>query len=794
MKKLILAFVFCVAAYYSTQAQNNIEKTNIGAIKTASVQTSDFTLGQNEFLLNGKPFLIRAGELHFPRIPRAYWDHRIKMLKAMGMNTVCIYLFWNLHEERMDSFDFSGQKDVAEFVRLIQANGMYCIVRPGPYACAEWDMGGLPWWLLKKKDVKVRSKDDPFFMERSGKYLKEVGKQLSSLQIQKGGSIIMVQVENEYGAFGKDGDYMEATRKNVLAAGFDRVQLMRCDWSSNFNNYQTAPSVAVTLNFGAGSDIDKQFELFKKLYPSAPLMCSEYWTGWFDNWGRPHETRSINSFIGSLKDMMERRISFSLYMAHGGTTFGQWGGANAPPYSPMVTSYDYDAPIDEQGRPTDKFFAVRDLLKNYLNPGEKIGVMPTALEVIEIPKITFIKSANLFENLPPAQKSKSIMPMEMFDQGWGRINYRTNLTASTVPRKLVITDVHDWASIFINGKLVGNIDRRRAENTVQIPPVSRDAVLDILVETTGRVNFGEAIIDRKGITQKVEIFEGDRSEELTEWSCYSFPVDYDFQSKMIFKNEHATGPAWHKANFKLSKTGDTYLDLSTWSKGMVWVNGHNIGRFWKIGPQQTMFVPGVWLKKGINEIIVLDLEVPIQSTMMGLKRPVVDKIVPDASLLVRKNGQKLDLSSVIPVLKGKFDDQKNWKDIMLKNITIGRYFCLEATTSQLDKDMTSAIAELQVMDAENHMISTQKWKVIYADSEEMTAANHAADRIYDNQESTFWQSQYIGGTVPHPHQVVIDLGAEYQIKGFRYLPRSDKNKSGMIKDYNIYISVSPFKM
>jgi beta-galactosidase len=397
-------------------------------------KTESFTAGNKEFLLNGKPFVVRAAELHYPRIPKEYWEQRIQMCKAMGMNTVCIYLFWNLHEQQQDQFDFTGQNDVAAFVRLVQKNGMYCIVRPGPYVCAEWEMGGLPWWLLKKKDIRLRDASDKFFIERTGKFLKEAGKQLAPLQLQNGGNIIMVQVENEYASYGSDQKYMETIRDLVRQAGFDKVQLFRCDWSSNFNKYQLA-DVATTLNFGAGSNIDNQFKELQKVYPEAPLMCSEYWTGWFDQWGKPHETRSINSFIGSLKDMMDRKISFSLYMAHGGTSFGQWGGANAGPYSPMVASYDYNAPIDEQGAATDKFFAVRDLLKNYLQEGETLGEIPKPLPVISIPAFELNETAPLFANLPVAKKIVDLQPMEEFDQAWGRILYRTTLPASAVRQK-----------------------------------------------------------------------------------------------------------------------------------------------------------------------------------------------------------------------------------------------------------------------------------------------------------------------------------------------------------------------
>ncbi|MDQ5929903.1 MAG: beta-galactosidase [Bacteroidota bacterium] len=776
--KLILAFVFLLN--FAASAQNFEKK-------------GTFTAAENTFLLNGKPFLVRAGEIHFPRIPRQYWEHRIQMCKAMGMNTICIYLFWNFHEQQPDKFDFTGQKDVAEFVRLIQKNGMYCMVRPGPYACAEWDMGGLPWWLLKKKDIQVRTKDNPYFMERSIKYLKEVGKQLAPYQIQNGGNIIMVQVENEYGVFGKDIAYMTQVRDAVRASGFDKVQLFRCDWSSNFFNYDVK-DVYTALNFGAGSNIDKQFEKYKEIYPKAPLMCSEYWTGWFDYWGRAHETRSINSFIGSLKDMLDRKISFSLYMAHGGTSFGQWGGANAPPFGCMVASYDYNAPINEAGQPTDKFYAVRDLLKNYLNPGETLPEPPANYPMISIPQINFSQSASLFENLPKANKSETIKPMEDFDQGWGRILYRTQLPESATAFKLKITQLHDWAAIYVNGKLIGNLDRRKDESTIEIPATKKGDVLDILVEAMGRVNYGKTIIDRKGITEKVEMLVGDTATNLTHWEVFNFPVEYDFQKKMKFKNQTANGPAWHKATFELKTVGDTYIDMSTWGKGMVWVNGYNLGRYWKIGPQQTLFMPGCWLKKGKNEIIILDLETPTTAQVTGVTTPVLDKIVVDESLLHRKKGETLDLSTETPSYTGTFIAGQGWKEVKFDKILEGRYFCLEALSGQSDKDKSTTIAEIELLGADGTSIPRSNWKIIYADSEEVTVGNHSAEKIFDQQESTIWSTSKTGEKIAYPHQVLVDMGENTKVTGLKYLPRTDKSTSGNIKNYQFYLKSSLFSI
>ncbi len=763
----------------------------LSGVHANSRQAGDFVAGKNEFLLNGKPFIVRAGELHYSRIPKAYWDHRIKMAKAMGMNTICIYLFWNFHEQQQGVFDFKGDKDVAEFVKLIQINGMYCILRPGPYVCAEWDMGGLPWWLLKKQDLKVRKRSDEFFMERVKTYLNEAGKQLAPYQIQNGGPIIMVQVENEYGTWGDDQTYMETMRDNIRQAGFDKAQLLRCDWSSNFFRYKLDGAVNA-LNFGAGSNIDDQFRKFKQMNPTSPLMCGEYWTGWFDQWGRPHETRDVNSFIGSLKDMMDRKISFSLYMAHGGTSFGQWAGANAPAYAPTTSSYDYNAPIDEAGNPTDKFYAIRDLLKNYLQEGETLTDIPANPEkTIEIPAIKFNQTANLFENLPVAKKSTNIQPMEFFDQGWGSILYRTTIPASSQARKLTITDVHDWATIFINGKAVGKLDRRKGEKVVEIPAVSANARLDILVEGMGRVNYGEAILDRKGITQKVTLADEKSETELKNWSVYNFPVDYKSQQKVKYVAKPAKGPAWYKATFNLTQTGYTYLDMSQWGKGMVWVNGHNLGRFWKIGPTQTLCVPGCFLNKGVNEIIVFDLDKPKSNTIAGLNHPILDVIGKDDNK-TQSPAKSLNLNGVNAVASGSFPAESGWKTVNLDETIAGRYFCFEALSAQQANDNSTSVAELEIIGEDGKAVSSIDWKVVYVDSEETIKSATGAEKLFDIQESIVWQTKK-GDKANHPHQVVIDMGKEIKVKGFRILPRTDKSTVGVVKDYRFYLEKKPFK-
>ena len=753
------------------------------------VAAQNFTIGKSTFLLNGKPFTVKAAELHYTRIPAPYWEHRIEMCKALGMNTICLYVFWNIHEQTEGQFDFTGQNDIAAFCRLAQKHGMYVIVRPGPYLCAEWEMGGLPWWLLKKKDIVLRTLD-PYFMERTAIFMKEVGKQLAPLQITRGGNIIMVQVENEYGAYAVDKPYVSAIRDIVKSAGFTEVPLFQCDWSSTFDR-NGLDDLLWTINFGTGANIEQQFKRLKEARPETPLMCSEFWSGWFDHWGRKHETRPAKSMVQGIKDMLDRNISFSLYMAHGGTTFGHWGGANNPSYSAMCSSYDYDAPISEPGWTTDKYFQLRGLLKNYLPAGEQLPEIPEAFPVIEIPEVEFTQVAPLFSNLPEAKESMDIQPMEAFDQGWGTILYRTTLQEPVENgTTMKITEVHDWAQVFADGKLLARLDRRRGEFALQLPVLKKGTRIDILVEAMGRVNFDESIHDRKGITEKVELVRGKQSAELKNWTVYSFPVDYSFVQDKRYKNGTAqTMPAYYRTTFRLDKVGDTFLDMSTWGKGMVWVNGLAIGRFWEIGPQQTLFMPGCWLKEGENEIIVLDLKGPEKASIRGLKKPILDWLRNEGASTHRKEGEQLDLSRETPVAEGTFVPGNGWQEVCFDRQSTGRYFCLEALSAQKGKKI-AAIAELDVLGADGKPISREKWRIRYADSEETRSGNCTGDKVFDLQESTYWMTV---AKDAYPHQLVIDLGGDYTVTGFRYLPRAEKGYPGMIKDYRVYVKGEDFQ-
>lgn len=578
-----------------------------------------FSIGEESFLLNSRPFVIRCGEMHFARIPREYWAHRLKMARAMGLNTVCAYLFWNLHEPQPGQFNWSGAADAAEFCRLAQKEGLYVILRPGPYSCAEWEFGGFPWWLLKKRDIQLRTRD-PFYLERCRLYLDQVGKVLAPLQVSHGGPIIMVQVENEYGSYGNDREYIAAVRDMLVHAGFD-VPLFTCDGPSQLKA-DVRDDIFSVVNFG--SNPESSFKALREIRSKGPLMCGEFYPGWFDSWGARHHTGPINNVVKDIGYMLDQKASFSIYMVHGGTSFGLWSGANCPPYLPQTSSYDYDAPISEAGWDTDKFYALRKLFSGYLQDGETLTAVPARNPVIKIPSFSTTEIAPVFSNLPDAVEDQHVHNMEEYNEGYGAILYRTKLQGGAAAT-LHINEVHDFAWVFVDGKKIAFLDRRKNEDSCRLPVTKKGAVLDILIEAMGRVNYGGALHDRKGITDKVLLSNAEGKDmELTGWQVYPIALSNDATpSNLKFHPGKTTMPAFHKGCFQLDSTGDTFLDVSTWGKGLVWVNGRCLGRFWNIGPTQTMYLPAPWLKKGRNEIIVLDYNGPVKNTLQGLDTPIL---------------------------------------------------------------------------------------------------------------------------------------------------------------------------
>lgn len=783
---LLLVFLLCPSL---------LRAGNKKAVADAAGQQS-FVAGNGAFLLNGKPFVVKAAELHYPRIPRPYWEQRIQLCKALGMNTICLYTFWNAHEPEPGKFDFSGQNDLREFIKLCAKNDMKVILRPGPYVCAEWEMGGLPWWLLKKKDIRLREAD-PYFLQRVDMFQKEVAEQVADLTITHGGPIIMVQVENEYGSYGTDKGYVGRIRDMLRRHFGPEVTLFQCDWSSNFLN-NGLDDLVWTLNFGTGADIDSQFAPLKEACPHTPLMCSEFWSGWFDKWGAAHETRPADDMIAGIDEMLSKGISFSLYMTHGGTNWGHWAGANSPGFAPDVTSYDYDAPISESGQITPKYLKLRKTLAKYMD-GEKQAPIPPLIKPIAVKPFSFTEVAPLWENLPEPKADRDIKSMEEYDQGFGSILYRTSLPALSAPALLTVNEPHDYAQIFIDGKYIGTLDRRNAEKELVIQPCRKGAQLDILVEAMGRINFGRAIRDFKGITDNVTVtVEKDGHkwvDDLKNWQVFNITDEYDTYAAMDFRpldmcmhREERLPRGVYRATFNVSKPSDTFLDFESWGKGLVYVNGHALGRIWETGPQQTLYMPGCWLKKGANEILVFDILGPRKAQSRGLKEPQLDRLRLDKVRTHSAESSNLDLSAETPVMTSAFAPGNGWQEVKFNAPVRGRYICLEALDA-LDGKEKAAIAEFYLLDDKGVRLSREPWTVVYADSEDTEGGNRTADKVFDLQESTYWQT---AAGVPFPHAVVIDLGAMHTLSGLQYLPRMESAAPASIGNFRIYVKETDF--
>ena len=783
----------------------------------AMAQKGTFEAGKGTFLLNGKPFIVKAAEIHYPRIPRPYWEHRIKMCKALGMNTVCIYIFWNIHEQQEGVFNFTDNQDIAEFCRVAQRNGMYVIVRPGPYVCAEWEMGGLPWWLLKKKDIRLREQD-PYFMERVKIFEEKVGEQLRPLTIANGGPIIMIQVENEYGSYGTDKPYVSEIRDCLRGIYGKSVTLFQCDWASNFEQ-NGLDDLIWTMNFGTGANIDQQFRRLGQLRPDSPKMCSEFWSGWFDKWGARHETRPAKDMVDGMDEMLSKGISFSLYMTHGGTSFGHWAGANSPGFAPDVTSYDYDAPINEYGQTTPKYFELRKMMERY-NDGKKMPAIPKpAAPIITVPKFELTEFSSIFNgndpNLEtPIRKGSKLLTFEEVNMGWGSMLYTTTLPEIN-EQSLLTADIHDYAQFFINGKYIGKTDRVKNEKSITLPPVKKGDELQILVEAMGRINFGRAIKDFKGIVSDVVISATINNIETTwtpqAWNMFALPDSYEKAVDAFVHNNDlskpdtglrlgkpsqfatdgkdlTTRPGYYRGYFNINKVGDTFLNFERWGKGQVWVNGHAMGRIWSIGPQQTLYIPGCWLKKGRNEVIVLDVVGPQEAVVWGQAEPELNKLQLERTNKHNNIGDKPDLNSATPVTFSVSGGSVNakpgngWQTFFFDSDAKGRYLAIEVLSTQKDGDRT-AIAELYLQNPGGRRISREQWTCKYADSEDDNG-NHTADKVFDLQESTYWQTEK--GTAL-PHLIVIDLGSEQTVSALEYLPRAEQGAPGSMKNFKVYI-------
>uniref|UniRef100_UPI003566EA43 glycoside hydrolase family 35 protein n=1 Tax=Pontiella sp. TaxID=2837462 RepID=UPI003566EA43 len=610
------------------------------------------------FTFDGEPAVIISGSIHYPRVPRAYWRDRIRKAKAMGFNCIGTYIFWNAHEKKPGEFDFSGNLDIAAFARVCQEEGMWLIVRPGPYICSEWDFGGMPPWLLKDPEMQVRT-NDPKFLEATARYMKAVGEQLKDLQVTHGGPIIQVQVENEYGQFGRpdnedDMAYNRAIYDQLVEAGFDTM-FIRCDWPKK-KTIGTAhiDGVYTTMNFGGSAD--KAFAFFDQEYPGMPKMCGEYWVGWFDHWGSKHHTKALAPFIKEIDWMLANGVSFNVYMLHGGSNFGFNSGANwsSGQYSADTTSYDYDSPMDETGRITEKFYTFRNTIKKYLPADYELPEPPEQIQRIEVPAFELKQTASFEQLFRKPVKSETAPHLEALDLNQGMAIYSTVLE---VPKagsyKLAFSALKDRAILIVNGERVATLDRRLKQDAAELQLPAGKVELDILLENMGHLNYARELMkDRKGLGDVT--LDG---QPVLGWEIRTFPLELADIASLEFSDAPAEAsvlPVFHRGEFTVDEVGDTLLDMSGWGKGMVWVNGINLGRFWDIGPQYTLYMPGCWMKEGVNEIIVMDIEPAGHTSVRGVTEFIYGLKIDSTLSYNRKPGETIELDPAQVIAEGAF--------------------------------------------------------------------------------------------------------------------------------------------
>ena len=598
---------------------------------------SPFEVRDGKFWKNGKEVYLIGGEMHYPRIPREYWRHRIRMAKAMGINTLSTYVFWNVHEPEPGKWDFSGMNDVAEFIRIAGEEGLMVLLRPGPYVCAEWDFGGLPWWLRTIEGLELRQDNDAY-LQRVRMYLERLYVEVKDLLATNGGPIVMVQCENEFGSFylqcpeipsDSHHSYMSKLREMMMEIGYD-VPMYTADGAKKIGGGKVSGALTCVDGEKVPEKVREAIDLYS---PGGPYFISEFYPGWLAHWAEKFPAVDADVTAAYVKRYIEDGIHFSFFMVHGGTNFGFWNGANynsRKDLQPDLTSYDYDAPINEAGQPTDKYYILRETISKSL--GKNLPAPPEANPVIEIPEIRLDSSCDVIEHLKTMKPLVADRPLdfEELGQGYGYILYSRHFNQPE-NGTLSIPGLHDYATVYIDGEFAGTLNRIENKYDMEID-IPIGSTLDILVENMGRINFGEKILDdRKGITGDVSI---DGSEVLGGWEMRGLPMSElpDESTSWAFTRgaQKKDCPTVYAASFKLKKTGDTFLDMSGAGKGIVFVNGHNLGRYWNIGPQQTLYVPGVWLKKGKNEIRVFEqLNHNTIKRIRAVSEPVLKKLKTD---------------------------------------------------------------------------------------------------------------------------------------------------------------------
>ncbi|MCK9860075.1 glycoside hydrolase family 35 protein [Paenibacillus sp. ATY16] len=570
---------------------------------------SRLTWKDQKYWLDGEEFRILSGAIHYFRVVPEYWEDRLLKLKACGFNTVETYIPWNLHEPREGCFRFDGIADVARFIETAGRLGLHVIVRPSPYICAEWEFGGLPAWLLKSS-MGLRCMDHEY-LEKVDRYYDELIPRLLPLLDSQGGPILAMQVENEYGSYGNDTAYLAYLRDGLIRRGVDCLLFTSDGPTDEMLLGGTVDGLHATVNFG--SRVEESFGKYREYRQEEPLMVMEYWLGWFDHWRKPHHVREAGDVANVLDEMLEQGASVNLYMFHGGTNFGYYSGANyGEHYEPTITSYDYDAPLTEWGDATEKYKAIRGVL-------EKHGIPEGAPFPAPIPKKAYGKVAltergDLLDQLEQVSadrvQSVSIRPMEHYDQAYGFILYSTHVKGPRNRQKLHLREVRDRAQVFLDGKLIGIVERWNSQ-PIEISVPREGARLDVLVENMGRVNYGPYLRDHKGITEGILI----DNQFQSNWTVTLLPLESEQLARVQFgavrERELASQsdgrPVFYRGYFEVDEPADTFLRFDSWQKGIAWINGFQLGRYWEAGPQRALYVPGPLLRKGENEIILFEL-------------------------------------------------------------------------------------------------------------------------------------------------------------------------------------------